>query len=320
MLNPQNTSCEYGTVFCDWLDITFSDLANSCSDFVDYFLDLKFEVMPSKLDVESYSLACFIPRGFNDISRGILKVTNSRGIIRVSLSGVCLEYLRLNNAFLSTLDFFCERPHHITRLDSALDLDIVGFKRIKDLRSKFPDVCALSSRTLRTKSILSRGLDGRQTGTFYVGHSSTANATARCYDKRHQVWETTGFDLGFNVFRYEIVNRFKRDRGGASLKDVADPTSLFYHHASVELLRRPKGVSDWVKSSAFTFTPEKIEPALPAQKIKSLVSDSYLLGRIARLIQEKHSGGLDYAVTVIEKELVRVLDLDAEVTRPGQSD
>lgn len=303
MLNQQNTDCEYGVVFCDWLDVTFSELNNTCQDFIDWFVDLGFEVRSSNEEEKLFTLICGVIRSAGSASTGVLKITSSRSIIRVSLSGVVLEYLRLSNKLDETLAFFSEFPFHITRIDSALDLDVIGWKRIKDLRKKHPEFCALTERALRTKSILSRGLEGRSTGTFYVGHNSKAGVSARCYDKRHQVWETTGVDLGFNVFRYEITTRFKRDRGGASFRDVSDPTSLFYKYASPSLLRKPKGVSDWESSTEFTFSVPELEKVLPAQKIKRLVSESYLLERIAKLSLEEGSGGVDYAISVITREL-----------------
>lgn len=312
MLNPQNTDCEYGVVFCDWLDITFSVVYNSPEDFVDHFLALGFSLKRSVLE-KTHMLECAVPRSLGEISRGVLKidVINSFGVIRVSLSGVCLEYLRLHEKFAETLGFFSEYPYRITRLDSAIDVDVIGFERIKVLREKHHTTCQLSSRALRTKSILSRGLDGRSTGTFYVGHNSKADNTARCYDKRHQIWETTGVDIGFNVFRYEVVSRFKRDRVGASLRDVHDPSSLFYHYASPSLLRKPKGVSDWVGLADSSFSTLRPDSALPAAKIKTLVSHNYVFESIYKLSQQAGSGGVDFALSTIRKEFERFALLES---------
>lgn len=306
MLNSENTSCTYGVVFCDWLDITFSSDSESIETFINEFLDWGFQI--DFIESEKMcKLNCHIQRAVSGLSKGVVKVSTSRGVLRVSLSGVCLEFLRLKNLETRMIDFFMSRPHHITRLDAALDVDVIGHERIKYLKKKHPEQCALSSRSLRTKRIVSRGLDGFDTGTFYVGHNSKAGVTARCYDKRHQIWESSGVDIGFNVFRYEIVAKFKRDRDGASLSDYMNPTNLFYHYASPSLLRRPKSVGDWVPSSFFSFTPDKLEPLLPSQKMKRLLYDSYLLKRIAELAQEEHSGGVDYALSLIQSELDRHL-------------
>ena len=316
MLNQQNTDCDYGSVFCDWLDITFSEYSNTCDDFVDWFLDLGFQTDRVSEKKDSFTLRCGVIRDLTDVAVGTVKITKSRGIIRVSLSGVVLEYLRLVNQFNETLAFFSEFPFHITRLDAAIDLDVIGWKRIADLRRDHPEYCSLTKRALKTKAILSRGLDGRSTGTFYVGHMSKADITARCYDKRHQIWETSGNDIGFNVFRYEITARFKRDRGGASLADVQDPSPLFYNYASPSLLRKPKNVPDWVASTDYTFTPPVIEETLPAVKIKQLVSESYLLNYITRLSVQEGAGGIDFALSTIKKELLSnlaKLDSDEEI-------
>ena len=307
MLNLENTSCQYGVVFCDWLDITFSSETETIENFANQFLEYGFQVdhiEPEKI----CSLVCGVLRAGMGVSKGVVRLTISRGILRVSLSGVALEFIRHFGHNDSMVDFFISRPHHITRLDAAVDFDVVGYKRINYLRDKFPEHCSLSSRALKTKRIVSRGLEGRETGTFYVGHRSKAGVTARCYDKRHQIWETSSVDIGFNVFRYEIVAKFKRDRDGASLSDYLNPARLFYHYASPSLLRKPKSVGDWEPSSFFTFTPEKVDSLLPAQKIKRLLYDSYLLKRIAELSQEDHTGGVSYAMSLIQSELDRRLN------------
>lgn len=304
MLNPQNTSCTYGKVFCDWLDITFSTLYNDENQFIDFFLDCGFVLRPSAFS-RSNVLECSVARSLGDSSRGVIKIDtlDTNSIIRVSISGVALEFLRSENWFNEMVGFFFEHPYHITRIDSALDVDVVGFKRIEYLRSKFPETCSLSSRALRTKSILSLGHHGRSTGTFYVGHMSKATATARCYDKRHQIWEQTGHDIGFNVFRYEIVSKFKRDRSGASLRDVSDPTELFYHYASPSLLRKPKTVADWEPRKEGGFGIVRAELSLPIDRIKTLVHENYLFERISVLSQSQGGGGIDYAVKLLKAEL-----------------
>jgi hypothetical protein len=314
MLNPQNTSCEYGKVFCDWLDITFSTLYSEQSEFIDFFLDTGFVLRPNNFS-RSVVLECGLTRSIGDVSRGVIKIDTieSNSIIRVSISGVALEYLRSTNWFNEMVGFFFERPYHITRIDSALDVNAIGFEKIKDLRTKHPENCSLSSRALRTKSILSKGFHGRSTGTFYVGHSSKASATARCYDKRHQIWEQTGHDIGFNVFRYEIVSKFKRDRAGASLRDVSDPTELFYHYASPSLVRKPKDIPAWEPRMEGGFDIVRAELSLPLDRMKALIENNYLFERITKLSAEDGGGGIDYAVKLLRKELEKYSALDVPV-------
>lgn len=307
MLNYKNTDCEYDKVFCDWLDITFSSLENSAEDFVSFFLDAGFSLTPSSKNFSSsgFSLTCIVDRDLGGRSNGTIKIDTLErvGIIRVSVSGVSLEFLREENWFNEMLGFFSERPYHITRLDSAIDKNVVGYKRLSVLRSKFSTECALSKRALRTKWFLSKGLEGHPTGTFYIGHRSKASATARCYDKRHQIWETTGVDVGFNVFRYEVTTKFKRDRLSATLGDVSDPSSLFYYYASPSLMRKPSDISEWVGSSDFSFEAVLSSGTLPADRLKFLVQDNYLFQRLAEISLETGGGGVSYALSVLRDEL-----------------
>lgn len=307
MLNPQNTECVFDVVFCDWLDITFPLSSVRLDEMLDYFMSIGFQLHHLKSVKGSHQLHCFLDKN-NSSMRGVLdiSVVSRYDLLRVSLSGSVLSYLRSVNCFTSTLSFFSEFPHHITRLDSALDADIVSSLRLRYLRDKYPVNCALTSRALSTNWRLSTGIDGKETGTFYVGDTRKSTlATARCYDKRHQLWQTTSCDLGFEVFRYEITSRFKRDRDGATLRDVLDPTSLFYHFASPSLLRKPKDVADWVGGSSFTFSVESPSDVLPSAQLKALIQENYLFQRIAALSRLPGSGGVDYALSLLRQEIER---------------
>lgn len=291
---------KYEHVFCDWLDMTFPDDAVNVSDFSDWFVMRGF-TLDDRASRNGSATLRNDSVGYD--SGGVVKIDIRRTVLRLSVSGSSLNYLRSKKMFDDFLFMVSEFPHHITRIDVAKDVDVLGWKRIHDLNASYPETAALTSRSLKTKRFLSHGVDGRSTGTFYIGHRSKADVTARAYDKAHQIWETTGFSVGKNWFRYEIVVRSKRDRDCPSLRDVSEPTSLFYKYASPVFMRIPSDVGEWVPNSSYNFTPRVLDELLPAEKLKRCVSDSYYMSMVKRFAVEMGPSGIEYTLSLMRREL-----------------
>jgi len=141
--------------------------------------------------------------------------------------------------YLSALS---ESPHNVTRLDAAHDVLVDASPVIAKLRRRYPQECNLSRKALRTKSILETRPDGKESGTWYVGHMSNGRITAKVYDKQLQMLNVRGEELPPTV-RYELT--FKKDVG-TTLRDAAEPARLFWSHATPLLLKRPQGIPDWL--------------------------------------------------------------------------
>ena len=176
------------------------------------------------------------------LNDGILKIEYKRNYARFSASGAFLEGLRVAGVYMDFLSALSESPHTVTRLDVAHDVLQDAAPIIARLRKRYPSECSLTRKALRTKSILQTRADGKESGTWYVGHRSKGRVTARVYDKQLELLERRGLEVP-PMTRYELTLR--KDIG-VTLRDAAEPDRVFWHYASPVLLKRPEGVPEWV--------------------------------------------------------------------------
>jgi hypothetical protein len=169
-------------------------------------------------------------------------------------------------------------PHAVTRLDAAHDVLTDAAPIIAKLRKRYPQECNLSRKALRTKSILETRPDGKESGTWYVGHRSNGRVTARVYDKQLQMLNVRHVEI-LPTVRYELT--FKKDIG-PTLRDAAEPARLFWSYASPVLLKRPAGVPEWVSGWGGGWHYDKPEIAL-AGLLKARIEGSADLKAILAL-------------------------------------
>lgn len=285
MLHEQHTD-----VFCDWLDFTLPADRYELSDLIAEFHVFNF--------VESTEDSLRTPCG-----RGVLKFTKYSSVIRVSLSGACLTYIRLSGHFKDFIYWLSERPHHITRFDAALDISVPAPSVLSDLIRKYrgKDV-KLGQRGLPVTTILTANDLGDQTGTFYVGHRKKAAVTARVYDKQFEALEKNGALLPPTT-RYEITVRGDRSKKSPCLNDLFDPRSIFYEYASPALLKRPSGIASWSPDSSFSFTPEVSPGRTAYERASELVDEAGLLRSLARYAGDMGPHGVPTVLRMVEKRL-----------------
>lgn len=218
-------------VFCDWLDVTYAPGDLPLFDLNVFLLDAGFVV--DCCDAGAGKRIYKPLEGF-----GALVVQRSTRFGRVSASGSVLELLRASGRFLEYLSLLGDRPHKVTRLDAALDLDCNGGAFVRSMHERYPSTVALGRKALATTVMLQAGHDGRQTGTWYAGHRSAARVSARVYDKAWEIYCRTGAVVDQRA-RVEIT--FRKDFG-ATLRDAAEPTALFWGAASPAILEAPEVV------------------------------------------------------------------------------
>lgn len=219
------------TVKCDWLDVTYSPLDTPERDVLDVLQAAGAECQVSEDGASVWS-----------VGRGTFILQCRSGFHRYSASGAVLDHLRACGRYMDFLSALSGSPHNVTRLDAAHDVLSDAPPIIAKLRKRYPQECCLSRKSLRTKSILETRPDGLESGTWYVGHQSRGRITAKVYDKQLQMLSRFHEDIPPTT-RYELT--FKRDIG-TTLRDAAEPSRLFWSHASPVLLKRPAGIPDWV--------------------------------------------------------------------------
>lgn len=256
------------SVICDWLDITYAP--NDTPERAVIVV------------IQSAMAECLSNDGpagsvwrLND---GILKIDYRQTFARFSASGAFLEGLRVAGVYMDYLSALSESPHTVTRLDAAHDVLQDAAPIIARLRKRYPSECSLTRKALRTKSILQTRADGKESGTWYVGHRSKGRVTARVYDKQLELLERRGVEVP-PMTRYELTLR--KDIG-VTLRDAAEPDRVFWHYASPVLLKRPEGVPEWQTGWGGGWSYERPEVAL-AGVLKARIASSAELQAILEL-------------------------------------
>jgi len=255
------------SVICDWLDVTYAPNDTPEREVLDVLQAAGAECVTSEDGASVWS-----------VGHGKFVLQCRASFHRYSASGAVLEHLRACGRYMDYLSALSGSPHAVTRLDAAHDVLTDAAPIIAKLRKRYPQECCLSRKALRTKSILETRPDGKESGTWYVGHKSRGRITARVYDKQLQMLNVYGIEI-LPTSRYELT--FKRDVG-PTLRDAAEPARLFWSHASPVLIKRPPGLSDWVSGWGGGWHYEKPEIAL-AGLLKSRIESSAELQSILAL-------------------------------------
>lgn len=278
--------------FCDYLDVTFSPTDCPYPALNRLLLSLDYSV-------ETVDQVSFVYRPPGDF-RGVLKVQHCNAWARVSASGGTCAHLRSVGAWMDYLSILAEQPHRVTRLDAARDYALDGADVIAALQARYPlGHVHLGRKALRVTTLLSVRSDGRSTGTYYVGKSSKARATAKVYDKAHQLLELYGHDHGAPWTRFEVT---ARGDYGATLRDAATPDVIFWHIASPALLNAPEGVPVWSSNSEFNWQslPREFNPALVLQRRVERMGE---LTALALVADDLGPNGRAYLLTLLQRHL-----------------
>lgn len=254
--------------FCDHLAVTFHRERNPAGSLRSLLSDMG--ALP--LDDRTYRLG-----------EGSVKLYATYGVMYCSASGAALAHMRSAGGFMDWLSVIAEWPHRITRLDAAHDVMEDGADILDGLRARYPSGSVnLGRKALRVKLELAIRDDGRETGTFYVGHRSKARATARVYDKRQERIDRAGV-AGPHRTRYEVT--VKQDYG-ATLRDAAEPDRIFWHVASPALLDTPPGVPHWTADWSQGWRSDKRPELSPVDVLERRLATSAELDLLISLADE----------------------------------
>jgi hypothetical protein len=191
-------------------------------------------------------------------------------------------------------------PHKVTRVDVALDLLMDAADVIPALCARYPDGRVnLSRKALPVTRMLKTRADGRESGSYYVGdRKGAARFIGKVYDKSLQALEVLGHQI-------ETTTRFEmtaRKDSGATLRDAALPSALFWHIASPAFLSRPEGVSMWVPNDDQGWTSPKRE-FNPAETLKRRVESSAELEAFLAVADAMGASGRAYLLHLISRRL-----------------
>lgn len=287
-------------IVCDWLDVTFSPTDCPYPELNLLLLDAGFLV---QRDVGGSR--CYVPPA----ARGMIQITHASRFAKVSLSGGACAALRDLGIFDQALMILSTSPHKVTRLDAALDVPTDASFVIESLSRRYPDGrVALGRKALPVKRILSTRPDGRDSGTYYVGHRTAARFTARVYDKALEALEKRG-ELLPPTTRFEVT---ARKDSGATLRDASLPTAIFWHIAAPALLQLPEGAPVWEPNLDMAWSSER--PVFdPAATLRRRVEYSAELDALADVADSLGDEGRKYLLRLLELRLTQPAGIDAGV-------
>jgi hypothetical protein len=276
-------------VFADWLDVTCSP-DDSFLDSVQYAIDSFGAVI---------STAEYDGRIVYKLGDGYATLIKSTRFHKVSVSGTGLHRIRE----LGKLDYFLtcisEVPHSITRLDASLDTDQDGADVFAYFSRRFhsPSQNPKLSRKAVTPSYISslRDSDGRRTGTVNIGGYKNTKVSARIYDKQHEALQKRNQQIPPTT-RYELTVR--KDMK-PSLRDVSDPTAIFWHYMGKTVLKTPEGVPEWSPNWGGSWTME-IEKPLLYQVLKSKAENNPEFIRFFELADSMSPDGRTIALNMLK--------------------
>lgn len=269
---------EFDTVFCDWLDVTYSPEAFDYDAFYQAFT----AIYPAVTEGHSRNDGTHVIV----VGCGSLHLSFKKTFIRVSASGGVLGALRSSRCYMEFLTLLTDWPHRVTRIDVSMDRAVSGSHVITRLGKKYRDGLTLGQRPLKTTQLLAVDDRNRTTGSFYAGYRSKATRTVKVYDKRWEVLSKHDYPIADRT-RYEFTMRGGKSSTNAqpSLRDAACPDSLFWDMA-VALLKPPKDVSPWVDTSMAPWVYERVDNSTIWEKFCGLLETSPDMRRLNKYAHE----------------------------------
>lgn len=203
----------------------------------------------------------------------------------LSASGQMLAGLRLRKLLGHFLAAIASGPHRVTGLHATLDRKCATPPEIQRLLDAVESDEGLKMSRKRVaigqvQRQLTRQADGSDTGTIYLG-SKHAEVRAAVYDKRAERIDRGFPDLGHDLTRYELR---LRSGVGATLRDAAEPSSIFWHYIAPDVLPLPDGVLAW-ESRALGVELDRPAPLPPFERLRSRVYRSDDLAAILQLAE-----------------------------------
>lgn len=216
-----------------------------------------------------------------------------------SASGRLLAGLRAASLLGGFLGALAGRPHRVTGIHCTVDrreptppvierlLSVAGSENGLRISRK-----AVSPQAIQR--YISRNAAGVDTGTIYLGKKN-AEVRAAVYDKRQEMIEKGGVDVGHDLTRYELR---LRSQVGATLRDAYDPAPLFWHYMAPDVLPAPDGVRAWVSNAeGFELPAPAFSP--PLERLQSRIYASDDLADMLRLAHQVGPHGFDVLVSML---------------------
>jgi hypothetical protein len=267
------------------LDSAYKSVVNIAGE-----CNAKQRPMPSDSDWLVYDLG----------DTGVIKHIPKDTFSIFSASGDALRVLRDLNLYNEYLWSFAEIPHRVTSLDIAHDIAEYTPKVLKALWRKAHSggIQFTRKRLLRnhitTKTNLS-AFDSSKTGSLYLG-TRKHEAHAIVYDKRQEMFDNHGYDIGHWLSRYELTVTSKM---GITLRDASEPEPVFWHFMK-DILTPPSDLENWEPGAEGFNLPPRVS-SFPAARLRHRLESSAELRAWVDLADQIGPHGRAYFLKHLQK-------------------
>jgi len=284
--------------FCDYLRFTVPEHANS---------DTSESLKPYLSSIGCYDDYAYI----RSPSGGTYTAKNHYGVSSHTFTGKLLSDLRdhgIYNEFLAAISLL--PAYRLTRADITVDVDIDGADYIPWFFQKCQaGLMDLTKRQAKTKELtqflgLSFRDTSRITGTVYKG-SPKAEIRLVAYDKSQEIYDRTG-QVTPPKTRLELK---LTDKTLVTLRDLVNPSSIFYHYLPSIALPKPQNVPSWLPYPPIgSFSVDRSERSTPYARAGSILdnlSSSFRsLGRLAMENPERSEAFIELLLSRVRKEVL----------------
>lgn len=217
------------------------------------------------------------------VPAGTVKFGRRGRVATLSTSGAVLRLLRASGALPEYLAAIATLPHRVTMLHVTADYHLpdvpAAIHQVKE--AAYAGELSLTRKRVlpaQCQHVFSVDIDGRETGTVYLGQRANADVWAKVYDKRHERL-SRGFPEPGSLCRVEIACM---SDVGATLRDAFDPFDLFFHYAGRSLVEVPPEFAGWSANGEGYVLGERRERTL-FERMENLIAGSLDIRRLADL-------------------------------------
>jgi hypothetical protein len=181
----------------------------------------------------------------------------------LEVSGMALGALRAHGELHHLLGTLGSVPHKVTALDASVDLATPTTPMAEGLLARATaGTLFLGRKRCRPYTFGSLDADGEFNLNLGL-NKRTARTSVMVYNKVLEFWDRYQVRVPGPRTRVEV----RHDRHiGATLRDAAEPSALFYHSMAPQVLEAPPGVPVWSSHAEGYYMPP-IPPADPMARL-----------------------------------------------------
>lgn len=247
------------------------------------------------------------------IPDGVLKLRKRGQVLLISASGAVLRRLRDRGSYGEYLALLGMFPHRVSMLHATADFLVPSPPEViaqVDAAGAAGEL-ALTRKSLlpeQCTSLFGTDIDGKRTGTAYLGNKANADVWAKVYDKRHERLSRGYADPG-SIVRVEVGIQ---SDVGATLRDALQPRDVFLHFAGRTLVEVPPDFAGWSAHGEGFVLGERRERTL-FERMETLLENSLDVARVGAMAVVLYG---DMAAQVIGRKVVERGQSMADHYRP----